>query len=149
MIDVSQIVTGLWVGAAPERWSEIDSETSLGTPDVVFCAPHRHEDLATWPSRPNWRHLPFTDDIQPPTARERDVIRQAVQHVVDARRVGRPVLIFCREGRNRSALVAGLAIRQLLPDFSVDDVMTAILAKRPRALSNYFFTQYVLFGLPA
>jgi protein-tyrosine phosphatase len=67
--------------------------------------------------------------------------------VVNAVKLGLEVLVHCHEGRNRSALVTALALRELT-GCSGEDAVAVLRAARPGVLSNSVFAD-ALGALPA
>jgi protein-tyrosine phosphatase len=82
-------------------------------------------------------HAPF-DDTMAPSDDELETAIGAALQVVRELRAGNRVLVTCRAGQNRSAFVAGLAMKRhwKLPP---DKIITAIRAARHSALNNYTF----------
>jgi protein-tyrosine phosphatase len=78
----------------------------------------------------------------PPSA----ILGRLVDDVVAAVRAGRRVLVACAGGRNRSGLVVGLAVRDLL-GCSGAQALTWVQSRREDALNNATFASH-LAGLP-
>jgi protein-tyrosine phosphatase len=78
----------------------------------------------------------------PPSA----ILDRLVEEVVAAVRADRRVLVACAGGRNRSGLVAALAVRQLL-GCSGAQALTWVQSRREDALNNATFARH-LAGLP-
>jgi protein-tyrosine phosphatase len=78
----------------------------------------------------------------PPSA----ILGRLVEDVVAAVRAGRRVLVACAGGRNRSGLVVGLAVRELL-GCSGAQALTWVQSRREAALNNATFSRH-LAGLP-
>ncbi len=78
----------------------------------------------------------------PPSA----ILDRLVDDVVAAVRAGRGVLVACAGGRNRSGLVVGLAVRELL-GCSGAQALTWVQSRREDALNNATFARH-LAGLP-
>jgi protein-tyrosine phosphatase len=78
----------------------------------------------------------------PPSA----ILGRLVDDVVTAIRAGRRVLVACAGGRNRSGLVVGLAVRELL-GCSGAQALTWVQSRREDALNNATFARH-LAGLP-
>jgi protein-tyrosine phosphatase len=98
-IDAHRIAPKLWVGSTPgpEHGALFDV--------IVLCA------VEYQPSLPNVRviHAGFDDTLEP-TRAELRIARDAAAMVNMHRSAGRRVLVSCMQGRNRSALVAALAL---------------------------------------
>lgn len=103
MSAASRIVEGLWVGAAPPP-----GDYSKDWDVIVFTAEEYQPKADLFPSV-RVRHFPYNDD-NPPSARDMDTAWTAAEEVARYLRQGRRVLVTCRMGRNRSALVAALAL---------------------------------------
>jgi protein-tyrosine phosphatase len=58
-------------------------------------------------------HVPLDDSGPPPTSFERMSIRRAAGDVADHIRAQRRVLVTCWQGKNRSGVIAGLALCEL------------------------------------
>src|SRR5205823_12412292 len=78
----------------------------------------------------------------PPSA----ILSRLVDDVVAAVRAGHRVLVACAGGRNRSGLVVGLAVRELL-SCSGAPALTWVQSRRENALNNATFARH-LAGLP-
>jgi hypothetical protein len=78
----------------------------------------------------------------PPSA----ILGRLVDDVVAAVRAGRRVLVACAGGRNRSGLVVGLAVRELL-GCSGAQALDWVQSRREDALNNVTFAHH-LAGLP-
>jgi protein-tyrosine phosphatase len=78
----------------------------------------------------------------PPSA----ILGRLVGDVVTAVRAGRRVLVACAGGRNRSGLVVGLAVRELLGCSGVQ-ALNWVQSRRENALNNATFARH-LAGLP-
>lgn len=77
--------------------------------DVVVLAAMEYQ-----PALPGFKvlHVPL-DDGPPPTRADRAIIRGAARRVADHVRAGDRVLVTCWQGRNRSGVISGLAMREL------------------------------------
>lgn len=77
--------------------------------DVVVLAAKEYQ-----PNLPGYEvmHVPL-DDGPPPDKLTRMRIRRAARNVADHVRLGNRVLVTCWQGRNRSGVIAGLALVQL------------------------------------
>ena len=76
---------------------------------VVLAAEEYQPDL---PGYPVVMHVPL-DDGPPPDRDTRRRIRSAAQEVAEHVRLGHRVLVTCWQGRNRSGVIAGLALVRL------------------------------------
>ena len=144
-MSASRIAEGLWVGSAPPPGDYV------GQFDVmVFTAEEYQPPDGRFPGV-RVRHYPFDDDPEPDPA---DLMTawSAGEAVAKDLRRGRKVLVSCAMGRNRSALVAALAL-YMVTGHSGAEVLALVRAKRVddtgvRALSNPAFQRY-LRSLPA
>ena len=120
--------------------------------DWDFIAPHKIDvviDLdggldACIPTQTNhclYIYFPFEDDDQslPNLVKLRAIADMAASLI----REGHRVLTHCNMGFNRSGLVAGLILKSL--GFSGDAAVTRIRERRPGALYNVRFADYVIY----
>ena len=105
-------------GSAPPAGVRIPFDT------VVLAALEYQPDLPGY----EVLHVPL-DDGPPPDAQARARIRSAAHAVASRVRAGRRVLVTCWQGRNRSGVIAGLAMREL-------GIPGAVAARRIRLLRN-------------
>jgi protein-tyrosine phosphatase len=77
--------------------------------DVIVLAAQEYQD----PDLPGYivMHVPLDDG--PPSPLERTIIRRAAHAVANHVRARRRVLVTCWQGRNRSGVIVGLALREL------------------------------------
>jgi protein-tyrosine phosphatase len=130
-IDASNVYPRIWVGAAPPADRHLSHFTL-----IVLCAREYQPERPAWTARVARARLP-DEALSRPELREAVVAARAV--VEEARRGGR-VLVTCAQGINRSALVAGMAILQLTPRMSADEVIRTMKARRhPNCLYNHHF----------
>ena len=80
-------------------------------------------------------HAPLDDSGPPPTPTERALIKYAAKDVARRVRAGQRVLVTCHQGRNRSGVIAGLALVEL-------GVSGKEAAKRIRRLRNGLTNRY-------
>ena len=84
-------------------------------------------------------HAPL-DDGPPPTQDERALIRRSAHEVARRVRAGQRVLVTCWQGRNRSGVIAGLALVEL----GVPGAQAAAKIRRTRnGLTNPYFFEMV------
>jgi protein-tyrosine phosphatase len=103
---------------------------------IVLAAMEYQPDL---PGHEVW-HVPL-DDGPPPSQAERAWIRAAARGVAQRVRAGQRVLVTCWQGRNRSGVIAGLA----LTDLGVPGPQAAQLIRRTRnGLTNPYFHEMVI-----
>jgi hypothetical protein len=138
-IDAHEMMEDLWQGSLPVEGSYL---ASLGFKVLVLCAEEHQPPADRFPGL-QVIHAPFDDaDYRAITPYELGVVKGAVDGVVASMHQGLPVLVTCYAGRNRSGLVTALAIHQLSGRSGVDIVKT-IKRKRPLALTNLGFRDYV------
>lgn len=89
-------------------------------PPVNVPLPFEVIVLAAWEYQPNMpgfhevMHVPLDDEFERPvTIEDTRRIRSAAQAVAQHVRDGRRVLVTCHHGRNRSGVIAGLALVEL------------------------------------
>lgn len=137
-----QIVDGLWVSAMPAPDWDLDG---WGVRLVVTLSEHLPPQAArrfAWATaggaagegRILFVHWPIEDGPIPAW----DTCAVVVGTVVDAVGRGWPVLIHCQEGRNRSGLIAALAVRELTGSTGAA-AADVVRAARPGMLYNKAF----------
>lgn len=140
MSAASRIVDGLWVGAAPPPGDYTDQF------DVIVFTAEEYQPPASYFPGVKVRHFPY-DDKQPPSQTDLMTAWSGAEAVASDLRRGRNVLVTCRMGRNRSALVAALALH-LVTGEPGRECLRIVRSKRTdqegiRALSNKAFQQYL------
>lgn len=100
MIDATQLGEKLYIGSAP-------SPGLQGFDVIVLCAGEYQPKSEAFPNV-RLEHFPFDDGTL--TKEELAVPVAAARKVVHHLQKGRSVLVTCRMGRNRSALVTALAL---------------------------------------
>lgn len=137
-IDADPVAPGLFIGSAPEpgyyRWLHV----------LVLCAREYQPPQRSFPGLTVIR-VPFDDD--PGTELSKREIRKVVS---GGRTVGRylasgqRVLVTCQMGWNRSALIAGIAMRDVWGADSVQIIERLRAARGEQALSNPQFEALLL-----
>ena len=137
-IDAHNIVRRLWIGSRPP----VDRPLPMFDV-VVLCAKEYQPEM---PHVPVVLRVPL-DDAQLDAVQFRAALLGA-RELAAYLQAGKTALVTCWAGRNRSALVAGLALRLLAPRSSADRIIATIRARRhPSALSNVHFVSYLrMFG---
>ena len=79
--------------------------------DVIVLAAQEYQD-AELPGYEVLR-VPLDDSGPPPSLADRARIRATARQIADRVRAGRRVLVTCWQGRNRSGVLAGLALVEL------------------------------------
>lgn len=136
----SRILDGLWVGAAPPPGGYSDRFDV-----IVFTADEYQPPASMFPGI-RVRHFPF-DDSGRPTDRDLETAWAAAEAVARDLRRGQRVLVTCRMGRNRSALVAALAL-YLITEAPGADILALVRDRRTdavgvQALANRTFQAYL------
>jgi protein-tyrosine phosphatase len=139
-VDITPLYTRLLLGSAPASGPRL---AQLGVQVLVLCAEEYQPRSKDFPGV-IVLHAPMSDDANPDNF---DVALQAAERVKREWSRGRTVLITCLMGRNRSALVAALAL-VLMTSLPARDVVDHIrsLRKDPvgvRALSNPHFIAFL------
>lgn len=141
----------LWVSAMPEpSWPLVPWGIGL----LVSTSDHLPPQAARrieWGTRGGavgegnlvYLHWPIEDGMLPNLQAGSAVVAM----VVFALQGGTKVLVHCQEGRNRSGLIAALAIREI-HQCSGQEALMQVRARRPGMLSNRRFASY-LESLPA
>lgn len=131
----SKIVTGLFQGGYP-----VGNPADEGFDVLVLCAEEYQPSAEHFPAL-EVIHAPMFDDQIDLETIERASI--AASQVADLVRDGaKKVLVTCAVGKNRSGLVTGLILHDLY-GLSGDEAVTVIQAKRPGALSNDSFAEFL------
>ena len=101
-------------------YSYLTSRLAQGArPPVGVRLPFDVIVLAAWeyqPEMPGYEvlHVPLDDEFElPVTAQDRTRIQATARAVARHVRAGRRVLVTCHQGRNRSGVIAGLALVEL------------------------------------
>ncbi len=105
--DSHPIARRLHVGSAPPPGDYSEQF------DVIYLVGDYQPDARLFPNV-TVRNMPF-DDTHAPTPRDVKVMARAAQLMAKDLADGKRVLSTCRMGRNRSALVAALALKNLFP----------------------------------
>jgi len=109
VIEASQIAPGLFVGSFPaEGWTL----ASAGVGTLALCACDHQPPTERFPGLEVAR-IDLVDDGSPITREHFVEAMHLAAHLAARVREGRNVLCTCRHGRNRSALVAALALAAL------------------------------------
>lgn len=109
MIEASEIAPGLWMGSFPEMG---DSLVRAGFHTLALCACD-HQPPTECFFGVEVARIDLRDDGSPvPHDQFWEAVRLA-KHLARRVRAGRPVLVTCRHGRNRSGLVAALTLAAL------------------------------------
>lgn len=124
----------IWVGGAPApRTHELLNHKITCVVTTASAYPFKYPVFV---HRTNLR-----DDAFGIVSGDEQRAMMAAEWVAQQVRQGRSVLVLCREGLNRSAWVAALAISLLEPEKSGDQLIEMVQAARPGALYNFFFCE--------
>lgn len=115
--------------------------------DVVVLMAQEHQPRSV--ELPGIRvvHCPIDDDPRGLSSRGYAAAEQCADLVASEVRSGRNVLVTCAAGLNRSGLVTALALRNMYRIPGVAAV-AHVQSRRPGALSNSAFAEYVRDRLP-
>lgn len=133
-IDVSAIVPRLWIGAKPPLERDLPDFDTL-----VLCAAEIQPDRNAFHGRVI--RCPMPDGQLSIAELGRAAI--AARAVAADLAAGKRVIVTCRDGLNRSAFVAALALANLTR-MSADTIIGLIRSRRHHmALSNQYFAQII------
>lgn len=135
---LSQIRPGLWMGGFPRPDGVVLRTISeVGVNHVVtttFERPHLPAGVTT-------RWVPFVDLDLPLNM---EPLYRAGREVAEKIRGGEKVYVHCGHGYDRSGLVIALALRELYPALTGEQVLAMIRAGRgSEALHNRRFARYI------
>lgn len=103
-VDASEIASGLWVGSIPPTGPDLQN---AGFDALVLCAKEHQPSSQNFPGL-TVVHAPFADAEL--SRADAGVALEAARRVAARMSNEELVLVTCIEGRNRSALVAALAL---------------------------------------
>lgn len=109
-LDVTRLINGLYMGSLPPTG---DTLSNAGFAGLFLCA---YEYQPRSSEIPNVRiyHVPLDDnDARPLTLSEKSQILAAGSTAASLVRRGARILVTCAQGRNRSGVVAAVALSQL------------------------------------
>ena len=136
-LDATQLTEHLWMGSKPEMGRAVGE---AGFDLLVLCAEEYQPPYGYFPGV-DVIHAPFDDNDVGPLPAEKEIACAAAHKVADALRAARPTLVTCFAGRNRSGLVAGLALAEI----GLDPLraISLIRERRPRSLTNQWFVDLI------
>jgi protein-tyrosine phosphatase len=118
-------------GSAPPAYTKLPF-------DVIVLAAKEYQP--SLPEHEVWR-VPLDDSGPPPTSNERWMIYNTASRVARRIRHGQRVLVTCHQGRNRSGVIAGLALVELgLPG----DRAAGRIQRLRNGLANPYFLEMVI-----
>jgi len=140
---LDQIGPGLWMGGFPRPdGAVLRTIREVGIQHVVtttFERPHLPPGVTT-------RWVPFLDLDLPLNM---EPLGRAARDIAERIRAGQPVYVHCGHGYDRSGLVVALALRELHPALTGQEVLDLIRARRgSEALHNRRFARYIRALLP-
>jgi protein-tyrosine phosphatase len=107
---------------------------------VVCLVPPRDMDLVgeRCPSWVDYAPCPMPDGKRVPVAKA----HEAAEGIINCLRGGGAAIAHCHAGRNRSGLVAAIVVHSTT-NLRGDALLAYVRARRPRALANPAFEEYV------
>lgn len=138
MIDADLVAKNLAIGSAPPEGIELAKK---GVSLLVLTAKEHQPPASHFPNV-KVIHAPFVDQFFDPLSKGTlKKLDKVADKVAETMKDGGMVLIACRAGKNRSGLLAGLALRKL--GVSGKEAVQAIQKNRPGALSNPRFRKLI------
>ena len=129
--DYDYLIPGLAQGSVPPSGVQLPF-------DVVVLAAY---ECQPEPSVPTIFRAALDDSGPPPNHIDKIVIRETAKEVARRVRAGQRVLVTCRQGRNRSGVISGLALVEL----GMSGRQAAELIRRIRnGLTNPYFYEMVI-----
>lgn len=138
-LDADEVYPGIWVGSVPRlRGGDL---LKIFT-HVVLCAEEFQFPAEEFKDH-TIVHCPFKDEDTVMGNKTMAMVFATARAVAEAQIGGGSVLVTCAAGRNRSALVAGLAMRMLgvEPWLAIEKIKAR---RSPQCLSNTCFQRIVL-----
>jgi protein-tyrosine phosphatase len=138
MIDADLVAKNLAIGATPPEGVELAKK---GVALLVLAAKEHQPPPSHFPNVLVIR-APFVDQFFDPLSKGTlKKLDKVADKIAETMKEGGMVLVTCYAGKNRSGLLAGLALRKLGVDGK--DAVKAIQKNRPGALSNPRFRKLV------
>jgi protein-tyrosine phosphatase len=137
-LTVYEVTKGLYVSPRSDRVpveGKVPQLKALGVERIVNLWSGRDEQLA---AAFDYVHYPIADGKHVP-----EELPLLATLIVDLVTEDRGVLIQCHGGRNRSALLAGLVLREWW-DFDGEEAVAWMLRARPNALANDAFITWLM-----
>ncbi len=132
----SQIIGNLWVGSAPPIGLDLSKKF-----DCLVLAAFEYQPKNVFPNV-EVIYAPIDDNI--PTIDELGIVIRTAGRIITRLRNGKRVLVTCRMGLNRSAIMAAVAMcmgqHNLTP---LQAVKLMRQARGPLALCNKHFVQFL------
>jgi len=137
-LDMTKIAPNLWLGAHPPTGRHV----SLHGFDVLVLCAEEYQPPASNFDDVAVVHAPFDDNRKTGMLPEEKIIaEQAAVKVAEALQDGKEVLVTCWMGRNRSALVASLALLKL--GKKAEQIIKTIHDRREKSLTNQWFLELI------
>lgn len=143
--NATRIAPRLWMGAHPPHGQAL---RQAGFSTLILCAKELQEPPAFWPGIAVLG-APLDDSGMPMLPIEKVTALSAARCAAESLHADHRVLVTCAQGRNRSGLVAALALHMLY-GMSGDDCRAWIKRQRDpmlphgrEALANTYFTQFL------
>jgi protein-tyrosine phosphatase len=138
-LDADEVYPGIWVGSVPRVRGgpllKIFTHVVLCAEEFQFPAEEFTEHTIV--------HCPFEDEDTVMGAKTMAMVFSTARAVAEAQAAGGSILVTCAAGRNRSALVAALAMRMLgvEPWIAIEKIRAR---RSPQCLSNTCFQRIIL-----
>lgn len=132
-LDADRVAPGLYVGSTPP-------EGKLPF-DVLVLAAKEHQPRGVY-EKTAVVHIPLDDNFAGMNHDEVAGAMQVARDVAASMRAGHRVLVTCMAGKNRSALIAALAVR-LRYGANAATAIQVVRQARPGALSNPHFVNLI------
>ena len=134
---MNPVIPNLWIGEEPPSGAGIGEYF-----DVLVLASREIQDARRYPKVKRIMKVPIEDNGHPPTSEEIGLAIVAGFDVANLLSQGKMVLCTCHLGKNRSSLVAALALRNL--GWSAGRAIRAIRQARGNdALGNEWFEEII------
>lgn len=137
MLDVTRLISRLYIGSRPERGKGLGK---AGFDTVVLCAEEYQPKLKEFPGLQAVLHVPLDD--HKPTEQEVEMAVQAAMDVADRYLAGEAILVTCQQGRNRSGLVAAMALH-FITCAPPTRCIGIVQRERANALTNDYFVDLI------
>ena len=141
--------TEVWVGGAESALGELLTPNDMRGTWLVDCAGEIAREFTAAASESFMSVFADVDSVPSSFDRIAGLARELAVRLADGDGGGAPerLYVMCSQGFNRSALVAGLILREL--GAAPDDVLREIRRCRPGSLTNETFVRLLLDGRQA
>lgn len=135
-VEASRIIGTLYQGSKPQTGRQV---ADAGFQMLVLCAQEYQPEARRFPGV-TVVHAPNNDVFALPITREQlGLAVKAARRVTEAIQAGHRVLVTCMQGRNRSGLVAAIALHMLTGCSGMAAIRKVKERRQRRALSNPHF----------